>query len=290
MIPLRMLKSPSGRLCLAAVVAAAASLPAAAFSAPGDQADLRVTKSDSPDPVVVGGLLTYTVEVANLGPNAATGVVLSDTLPASVDFVSASATEGTCSQQGRRVVCEIGNLASAGGQSRESATINVRPRRDGTISNTARARGAETDPGRQNSSDTETTVVNPRPGPAAASCRGVPATIRGTAGSDQLTGTGGPDVIAAFGGNDLIAAIGGRDLICAGRGNDTVGAGAAADRAIGGPGGDRLLGRGGPDLLVGNGGNDALRGNRGNDRLRGGRGSDLCRGGPGLDSQRSCER
>ena len=44
-------------------------------------ADLSVTKSDSPDPVLVGDPLAYTVTVANNGPAEATGVVLTDTLP-----------------------------------------------------------------------------------------------------------------------------------------------------------------------------------------------------------------
>ena len=45
-------------------------------------ADLAVTKSDSPDPVLVGQQLTYTVGIQNNGPSTATSVSLSDTLPA----------------------------------------------------------------------------------------------------------------------------------------------------------------------------------------------------------------
>lgn len=273
-----------GLLCGLALLA-----PGSAVTAPGDTADLRVTKSDSPDPVLVDGLLTYTIEVENLGPAAATNVVVTDNLPASVDFVSAS---NGCSRKGRRVTCNVGGLNSNGGGAKKSVTIQVRPRKADTISNTASARSAETDPQANNNSDTETTVVNAKPGPppAAATCRGVPATVKGTSGPDQLVGTGGPDVVAAFGGGDEIATFGGTDLVCAGRGNDSVGAGSAADQVFGGDGTDLLLGRGGPDLLKGNDGNDTLNGNRGNDRLRGGAGSDKCRGGPGFDSLRSCER
>lgn len=43
--------------------------------------DLSITKSDNPDPVAVGGLLTYTLTVTNNGPGYATGVVVKDTLP-----------------------------------------------------------------------------------------------------------------------------------------------------------------------------------------------------------------
>src|SRR5439155_865112 len=52
--------------------------------------DLAVTKTDSPDPVLAPQPLTYIVTVANSGPGAATGVTLTDTLPAGVTFVSAT--------------------------------------------------------------------------------------------------------------------------------------------------------------------------------------------------------
>jgi uncharacterized repeat protein (TIGR01451 family) len=277
---------------LGAVVLLAVMVPAIAISAPGDQADLKLTKSDSPDPVIVNSVLTYTIEVENLGPAAATNVVITDNLPSNVDFVSAS---GGCTQQGRRVICNVGGLTAQGGGATKSVTIQVRPTKEGAISNDASVKSVENDPQRGNDSDTERTVVNAQPGPPGpppgqATCRGVRATIRGTAGPDDLVGTGGPDVVAAFGGNDEVATFAGNDLVCLGRGNDSAGAGSAADRVFGGDGADLILGRGGPDLLRGNDGRDNLVGNRGNDRLRGGADSDRCRGGPGFDSLRSCER
>ena len=51
-------------------------------------ADLAVTKVDSPDPVVAGANLTYTIGVTNLTAAEATTVSLSDTLPANTTFVS----------------------------------------------------------------------------------------------------------------------------------------------------------------------------------------------------------
>src|SRR5208282_114143 len=52
-------------------------------------ADLAVGKS-GPASVVAASNFTYTVSVTNLGPSQASGVVVTDTLPASVTFVSAS--------------------------------------------------------------------------------------------------------------------------------------------------------------------------------------------------------
>jgi uncharacterized repeat protein (TIGR01451 family) len=52
------------------------------------QADLAVTKTDTPDPATTGGPLTYVVTVANQGPSNATAVCFTDTLPAGVTLGS----------------------------------------------------------------------------------------------------------------------------------------------------------------------------------------------------------
>ena len=57
---------------------------------PATHADLSITKGDAPDPVTAGQQLTYTLTVANGGPDAAAAVAVSDPLPAGVSFVSAT--------------------------------------------------------------------------------------------------------------------------------------------------------------------------------------------------------
>ncbi len=275
-------------LALAAFVAALL-VASPAQTAPGDIADLALTKTDSPDPVTVDTTLTYTIVVSNLGPQGATEVTVTDRLPAQVHFVSAAASSGNCERSGRRITCQVGNLSAAPGPG-DTATITLQviPTRAGTIENTVSVDSVENDLASFNDSATASTQVIEAP--RTSSCRGVAATIVGTGGGDSLTGTGGPDVIAALGGNDSIIGLSGRDLVCAGGGNDRVVVGAAADRVFGGAGLDRLFGRGGPDLLAGNPGADVLRGEGGADRLRGGRGFDRCVGGAGLDRVRGCER
>jgi uncharacterized repeat protein (TIGR01451 family) len=54
-----------------------------------NEADIIVFKS-GPTNVLAGGSLTYAIAVTNRGPNTATNVVVMDTLPAGVTFVSAS--------------------------------------------------------------------------------------------------------------------------------------------------------------------------------------------------------
>jgi uncharacterized repeat protein (TIGR01451 family) len=281
---------PLTALLVAAFAAVLLSAPAA-DTAPGDTADLAVTKTDAPDPVLVGSPLTYTIQVSNLGPQEASGVTLTDRLPSHADLVSVTPSQGTCQEKGGRVICALGGMDAdpvVGGDHSVRVLIVVRPTKARSLSNTASVESAENDPVRANDSATATTTVL---GPGEApSCRGVTATRVGTPAGERIVGTTGPDVIVARGGPDRILGRSGRDLICANGGDDNVIAGTAADRVFGGGGADRLKGRGGPDLLAGNRGRDILKGNAGNDRLRGNRGFDRCYGGAGRDSERGCER
>lgn len=57
-------------------------------------ADLSATKTDSPDPVLPGGTITYTITVHNAGPNAASNVFVGDNVPANTTFVGMQQTSG----------------------------------------------------------------------------------------------------------------------------------------------------------------------------------------------------
>jgi glucose/arabinose dehydrogenase len=107
-------------------------------------------------------------------------------------------------------------------------------------------------------------------------CKGLQATIVGTAGNDARTGTSRRDVIVGLRGNDKLSGLAGNDLICGGKGNDTV---------KGGSGNDQLSGQRGNDKLYGQRGNDKLSGNAGRDTLRGGLGKDILSGGVGMDKE-----
>ncbi len=92
------------------------------------------------------------------------------------------------------------------------------------------------------------------PASTAVRCHGVPATIVGTPGNDNLIGTAGPDVIAALGGNDYVSGSDGNDIICGGEGTDILEGGAGDDAIYGGPSsspGDILFPEAGNDTVVG---------------------------------------
>jgi uncharacterized repeat protein (TIGR01451 family) len=95
--------------------------------------DLAVSISAQPGPVSVSSNLVYTIIVTNAGNTRATGVVVTDALPATFTFVSASASAGSCGQTNGIITCNLGTLNSGG-----SASISIRaqPTEQGRFENT----------------------------------------------------------------------------------------------------------------------------------------------------------
>jgi uncharacterized repeat protein (TIGR01451 family) len=95
--------------------------------------DLVITKHANPTTVHVGDRVTYSIVVTNKGPGTATGVTMTDPMPALLDFVSVSTSQGTCTG-GAVISCNLGTLAAGA-----SATITVvgKAKAIGTAVNTA---------------------------------------------------------------------------------------------------------------------------------------------------------
>jgi uncharacterized repeat protein (TIGR01451 family) len=76
-----------------------------------NEADLRISKSDAPDPVVAGEQLSYTVSVFNDGPDIALDVIVIDVLPLGVNYVSD--TTGGCDTSALpTLICSLGDMVS----------------------------------------------------------------------------------------------------------------------------------------------------------------------------------
>jgi uncharacterized repeat protein (TIGR01451 family) len=127
-------------------------------------ADLSVTKVDTPDPVVAGTNLTYTITVTNAGPSSAASASLSDTLPAGTTFVSLPAVAGwSCTPPavgaGGTVSCS--NPSFAAGSAVFTLTVAVDPTvSEGTVlSNTATVSASTSDPNPGNESAKAMTTV-----------------------------------------------------------------------------------------------------------------------------------
>jgi len=120
-------------------------------------ADLSITQTDQPDPVIVGNELTYSLVVSNRGP-ASTLAQVRDTLPSGMSFISAVPSQGNCSEAGGVIDCTLGTLLNGG-----SATIIVRvtPTIGGSATNQAIVFGSQLDINPTNSQSVAITAVTP---------------------------------------------------------------------------------------------------------------------------------
>jgi uncharacterized repeat protein (TIGR01451 family) len=127
--------------------------------APGS-ADLSIALADAPDPVAIGMPLTYTMTVANAGPDPATGVEAVVTLPAGVTFVSASGIGWTCTQVTTTISCALAGSLS-GTAAAVSLTVGA-PSTQGSIEVEGVVTGTTSDPSfANNTAVADTEVFDP---------------------------------------------------------------------------------------------------------------------------------
>lgn len=134
-------------------------------------ADLGITKVGTPASVVQGSTVTYTMEVTNNGPNPATGVTVTDTLPAGATAVSSSAgCSGTSA-----VTCTVGDLANG---AKATVTITARMDQAGTRTNTAKVSSGVPDTNAANDEASATTTVTTPTPVAQVAAAATPARAR----------------------------------------------------------------------------------------------------------------
>jgi uncharacterized repeat protein (TIGR01451 family) len=100
-------------------------------------ADLDLGVQAAADAVLVGEEATFVVTINNDGPEAATGVRVSNSLPANLTLVSASPSQGTCTGS-TTVTCNLGRLDDG---TDATVTFVVRPTEVGAISFAASVEG-----------------------------------------------------------------------------------------------------------------------------------------------------
>jgi uncharacterized repeat protein (TIGR01451 family)/CSLREA domain-containing protein len=124
------------------------------------EVDLRITKTDSVDPIESGAELTYTITVENAGPATARNVVVVDTLPALVNFVSSS---GCAEDPNGAPTCSMDDIPSGGSaQYTILVTVDESAAEAGTITNRAEVGSDVTEgaPGDESASE-DTAVIYP---------------------------------------------------------------------------------------------------------------------------------
>lgn len=125
-------------------------------------ANLALSKTASPDPVVGGANLSYTLTASNAGPNAGEAMVITDNLPPSVSFVSASGTGWTCSHAAGVVTCNRGGSFAVGAVMAPVTIVGTVNASGGTVTNSATvapATGGVADPVTDDNTATVSTQV-----------------------------------------------------------------------------------------------------------------------------------
>ncbi|HJS97787.1 MAG TPA: SBBP repeat-containing protein [Terriglobales bacterium] len=95
---------------------------------------LAMTAAGTPDPVGIGNAVAFTFTITNQGPDIATAIVFTDTLPGNGTYQSAAPSQGTCSAPaGSTLACSLGQLAVNGSA---TVTVHIAPTTAGPLSDT----------------------------------------------------------------------------------------------------------------------------------------------------------
>ncbi len=126
--------------------------------------ELSISKVDTPDPVVAGANLTYTITATNAGPSVAAAASVGDTLPAGTTFVSLAAPAGwSCSTpaigSGGAISCSAVPFAPGSGVFTLVVAVAPDVAAGTVLSNTATIFSPAVDPVPGNASGTATTTV-----------------------------------------------------------------------------------------------------------------------------------
>jgi len=153
----------------------------------GDFPDVSIVKTANPSQVLIGGTLTYTLTVANVGTGNAAGLTVTDVLPNGTAVYNMAGAGWTLALSGQTVTATLPALAE-GAQS--VITISVyAPPTPGNITNTATL--TETSPDsdlNDKKSSVTTPVIAPPVVPFPPAVFAIPS---GTFSKSQLLGNGG---------------------------------------------------------------------------------------------------
>ncbi len=121
-------------------------------------ADMALTLTDAPDPLVTGAEVTYTATATNHGPQTATDGTLLLALPAGVTNAVVSTPTGTCSVTGQVASCTFPDLV-AGSSVAVTVTANVTSAGGTVLIASGMVDAAQNDSNESNDAATTETVV-----------------------------------------------------------------------------------------------------------------------------------
>jgi uncharacterized repeat protein (TIGR01451 family) len=251
------------------------------------------------------GSITYTIELDNMGPDAAPDATMNLRLPSGVSVASCTSTLGTCTSSSTYLVVALGSLPSGG-----SATVTLRVNvagspAPGTVLDPS-IEASSTDPLRGNNRspicllpprfDAALATVNlttcqgvTLPAPAVSSLCSLAITTTNNApakfplGTTTVTWTATDAQGNKSTSTQQVVATLADDATCCPTGTNVVLGNQFPNILFGTNGADCILGMGGIDTISGLGGNDFISGGASNDFLHGDSGNDTLFGGAGLD-------
>ena len=127
-------------------------------------ADLHIAKTTATTNITVGTVFTYVITVTNAGPGSASAVTVNDTLPAGLELVAATPSQGTCNAVSP-LQCSLGGIAPGGNA---TVSLQVRAASPGTVTNTATVTAAEDAAPGNNSDDAPQVIIVGGPAEEAA--------------------------------------------------------------------------------------------------------------------------
>ncbi len=128
---------------------------------PTIESDLLLQKTHLTSPFVAGQDAQYRMQVRNLGPSDATGVTVTDTLPADLSYVPSSADPNwSCSNVGALITCHYdGSLPPSETPTSFVITVHLDPTFTGAAVNTATVSSTTTDPVPSNNTDSDNSTT-----------------------------------------------------------------------------------------------------------------------------------
>ncbi len=178
----------------------------AAFASAG----ITTTMTDAPDPVFAGAGLAYTITVTNGGPAAATGLTLTDVLPAGTTFASLTSAAGwSCSTPAvgaaGTVTCTAATLtAPSGAVFTLNVTVGAAVAPLTVLSNTASVTQTSTEATPGDESATATTTVQTPPAVYATKSASSPVAPGGPLTYTIVLTNNGTSAQADNPGNELV--------------------------------------------------------------------------------------
>jgi uncharacterized repeat protein (TIGR01451 family) len=136
--------------------------------------DLSITMAASPITTVVGGNLVYSMTVSNAGPSSADNVAVVQNLPAGIQYLQSTSSQGSLSMSGSTLTFILGTIQALG---MASITVDAYPTQAGLFTSTASVGYPGTDPNPDNNHASASVLVTKPAASLSVSMSAAPAYV-----------------------------------------------------------------------------------------------------------------